>query len=198
MSLTTDRGSQLRLGLYFAAILTLLAVYWLPQTHRVVREDMTTALRVCGFNPPGRTGGPNEAYAAAHPDDDAVQVALAGSRDPRKGESQNRSTVRYLAPLLDRYPRSVLVRAAIVRYATGFNSATAAERKEFARAAAEGERLEPDNAVFPAMAWVLASSEGDTRRADQALLRAAAKSRWDEHVPEEVQGRWRLAKGDGG
>lgn len=196
MLLTQSRRKHWRLGLYSAALFSLLAVYMMPRTHRVVREDLTTALRVCGFNPPERSGRPNEAFAAAHPDDDALQVALALSRDPQIGETQDHAHVRNLVPLMDRYPRSAIVRTAVLRYAVLKKSIAAAFRKEFYRAASEGERLEPDNAFYPAMVWALDWEKPISPGATRALFSAASKTRWDEHVREEAEGRWRLVQGD--
>ena len=64
-----------------------------------------------------------------------------------------------------------------------------------------GERRDKDNAYWPAMLAVTAFSVGRDEDGQEALTRAATKSRWDSYIYEEVLGQWRLlstAYGDNG
>lgn len=56
---------------------------------------------------------------------------------------------------------------------------------EFDRVAAQGERLDPDNAFFPMMRAVGYFAGKRDREAVQALLRASRKSRYDDYTNEE-------------
>lgn len=189
MNLPTKRSAGRRIGLYAVSVGCLVSCLFAPATRNVAREDINTALRVCGFRFQVERFPSPDAYAAAHPADDAVQAALAMSGDSRQGESLFRAYVKRLEPLLDRYPRSAVIRAAILRYSADKKGLSSDERSATERAAREGEALEPDNAVYPAMCWALIPGRTDSK---QALLRAARKTRWDEHTREEIEGRWRL------
>jgi hypothetical protein len=127
MESTRARISVLRPVLCVAAIIALLAALVLPQTHRIAHEQIAFVLPVA---PPviepvrqlvgGRITPGVKArmanYAAEHPDDDAMQTALATLGPLYLDENPMRASVRHLAPLLDRYPRSVIIRAAVLRY----------------------------------------------------------------------------------
>jgi len=62
----------------------------------------------------------------------------------------------------------------------------------FDRDAATGERLEPDNAFFPTMRAVGCFAAHRDDEAISALLRAADGRKWDEHLADELDGKWRL------
>ena len=70
--------------------------------------------------------------------------------------------------------------------------ATPAEFAEFDRAAAEGERLDPDNAYFSIMRSAgLYASHHDVD-AVSAVLRAGSKSRWNDYEMDDIRGAFRL------
>ncbi|HEY3415219.1 MAG TPA: hypothetical protein VGM51_19460 [Armatimonadota bacterium] len=199
---TTGRSRWVS-ALYILAIATLLGVMASPSTRRVAREHTAFMLPVSQppLEPVRRLVGSSAAFgvpsqltsfAAAHPDDDALQVALAVATVHRPGESTFRPWVRNLARLLERYPRSATVRSAILRYTEGLSDATAGEWAVFDRAAAEGERLEPDNAFFPLSAAQGFDARGLEAESRSALLRAGKCSRWDDHIRDEAEGTWRL------
>lgn len=62
------------------------------------------------------------------------------------------------------------------------------------RSCAAGERLDPDNAYFPAMAAVGHLSLNQDREAQAALHRAVEKPRWYEYIDVEAAGRVRHAE----
>ncbi|MCW3050927.1 MAG: hypothetical protein JWN14_97 [Chthonomonadales bacterium] len=62
----------------------------------------------------------------------------------------------------------------------------------FDNAAAQGEKLDPDNAYFPLMrAMALFDAKQDAEGLD-AVLRAGQKSRYDDYTHEEAQATWAL------
>ncbi|HVK02119.1 MAG TPA: hypothetical protein VM490_01470 [Armatimonadaceae bacterium] len=63
----------------------------------------------------------------------------------------------------------------------------------FDGAAEAGERLDPDNAYFPAMRAVGYFAAGRDADAVAALERAGRCSHWNEYISEEMRGRWDLA-----
>jgi hypothetical protein len=63
---------------------------------------------------------------------------------------------------------------------------------------ATGERLEPDNAYFPAMRAIGQFGARQDALAIESLIRASTKSRWDEHIADEVNGKWRLSETESG
>lgn len=200
-------SGRFRFALYIAALAALGAVLVWPPTHRIAREQIAFVLPAAptAMEPVRRMVGGEikpavltrlAAFAAEHPDDDAMQTALATLGPPQPGENPMRAKVRHLAPLLDRYPRGVVVRSAVLRYTMGFahefTGATAAEWAIFDRAATEGERLDPDNAFFPLMSAQRLDAGGRKSEATQALLRAGRCARWREYIREELEGMWRL------
>lgn len=62
------------------------------------------------------------------------------------------------------------------------------------RSCAVGERLDPENAYFPAMAAIGHYALGQDREAQTALARAATRPRWREYIEVEAQGRVRRAE----
>lgn len=73
-----------------------------------------------------------------------------------------------------------------------------ADLAAFDQDAATGERLEPDNAVFPMFRAVGYYAANRDREAIEAIERAARCARWDEHLSDEVTGKWRLAETETG
>ena len=71
---------------------------------------------------------------------------------------------------------------------SGYKEAWAA----FDNAAAQGEKLDPDNAYFPLMrAMALFDAKQDSEGID-AVVRAGQKSRYDDYTHEEAQATWAL------
>lgn len=70
---------------------------------------------------------------------------------------------------------------------------TARQLDSFCDAASAGERLEPDNAYFPFLRAAGLLAAGKDQAGMDALQRAGACTRWDEHITPEVTGRWQLA-----
>ncbi len=62
----------------------------------------------------------------------------------------------------------------------------------FDEAAAEGERLEPQNGYFPAMRSIGLFAAHRDDEALAAIHRASAKTEWREYSDDEVRGSWRL------
>jgi len=60
--------------------------------------------------------------------------------------------------------------------------------------AVQGERLDPQNAYFPAMQAIGLFAAHRDSDALAALHRAALAPRWEEYTREEVEARWRLAE----
>lgn len=71
---------------------------------------------------------------------------------------------------------------------------SAAAWAEYDRTAAEGERLDPDNAFFPYMRAVGLFGIGRDAEALAAVARAADKPRWDDYGWDQTQARWRVLR----
>lgn len=203
------RGSAVT-ALSALAILTFAAVLLAPPTRRIAREQVACMLP--GERPPlpalnhlyGELPGygPSEnerAFAASHPAAVAVQINLA-IRQATGAPSTNwcYQYFRSLTPLMDRYPRRAVVRAAVVRYGSSLcfvhSPATADDWTLFDRAVSEGRRLEPDNAFFPTMNAIGLHQRGRESEATESLLRAGRLNIWDDHTREEVEANWRLSE----
>ncbi len=68
----------------------------------------------------------------------------------------------------------------------------------FDKDAETGERLEPGNAYFPFMRAVGYYAGEREDKAIETLFRAANGRRWDEHIADEVTGKWRLLETETG
>jgi hypothetical protein len=173
---------------------------------------------------PGAVASANRAaraYAARHPNDFPIQMACAiryGTDTAASGEEgKPPSFLEHLRPLESRFPDSPSLYANLLRFdtqgtimlhrvesdllngdpvRTHYGSNPKPEQlAEYDRWAAEGERLEPDNAYFPFMRAVGLYA---ARRDDEALAairRAAGRSQWEEHYQDETEGMWRLVEG---
>jgi hypothetical protein len=157
------------------------------------------------------------ATAARNPDDYRLQLADALTHPPAAAPLTSDIKVARLRELTARFPDNPSLYAAILRFAThdqvkiyrdeeallrgnpapqhGVREAhdnTPEHLAAFDRDAAEGERLEPDNAYFPMMRAVgLFAAHRDADALD-ALGRAAQKPEWTEYYNEELEGEWRL------
>jgi hypothetical protein len=158
------------------------------------------------------------AAAERHPNDYQVQIARAIQRAYEQEQAaQNRATpdmrVRNLRALTPRFPNSASLRAQILRYATMIevrlhrddgdyllgggrrpnwvlpvNPSAPASLAAFDRDAAEGERLDPDNAFFPFMRAAGLFEARRDREALAALHRAAEKTRFEDYCADETMG----------
>jgi hypothetical protein len=150
---------------------------------------------------------------------DAMAQVSAVVRDlPEPGpEPPPRDTLSGLLPMTTRFPRNPAVIAATLRYAAGANirihrteldalgtadglrtSRTVEGPLEghyatFDRLAAEGERLDPRNAFFPAIRSAGLYAAGHDDDALRSMIHAAALPQWNDYVADEVSGAWRLA-----
>jgi hypothetical protein len=157
--------------------------------------------------------------AARHPEDFELQLADAVTQDNgwRLGSFLK---VHRLRELANRYPGRPTVHAAILRFSTmaeirirrpedgwptgneakalppkpDFPQSTPALLSAYDRHAAEGERLDPDNAYFPFMRAVGYFAGDRDAEALSALERASRKSQWSEYYDDEVHARWKMAE----
>lgn len=194
-----------------------LALLLSPATRWLVRSQ----LAACGltFQTPAaqvrRADEARRTFVASHPDDLPVQMAAA----PQGGDRASR--VAALRALAARFPDSPSLYADMLRRQIGDsqnNVGVYLSREEdyalsstppkdykvppppnpallaaFDRDAAQGERLDPDNAFFPLMRAVgLFAARRDAEGLD-AVRRAGTKPAWREYMEDEVNGGLRLA-----
>lgn len=159
-----------------------------------------------------------EETAAQHPDNYLFQLAAVVTVNAAKEPLTSVTKVDRLRALEARFPNRPSLYANILRYATqdqvvihrdepamltgepapqlGTDRQTQSSTPEplaaFDRDAAEGERLDSDNAYFPLMRAVglFAAHRDDDALA--ALSRAAQKPVWAEYYNDEVEGEWLL------
>lgn len=152
------------------------------------------------------------AAAARHPNDYAIQLADVLMSSPGVDRAASDAKVTRLRTLTARFPNSPSLRASILRFASLHqihiqepdvatmqasrvppeDRDTPEQLAAFDQEAAEGERLDPENAYFPLMraAGLLAAQR--STEALEAVHRAAEKPRWDDYAYEEPVGEWRL------
>lgn len=194
-----------------------LALLLSPATRWLVRSQMDA----CGLTlrtPGAQVRRAEEArrnFVASHPDDLSVQMAAA----PQGGDRASR--VAALRALAARFPDSPSLYANLLRRQIGDSQSNVGvylSREEdyglsgpppadykvppppppallaaYDRDAAQGERLDPDNAYFPLMRAVgLFAARRDAEGLD-AVRRAGAKSVWREYMEDETNGGLRLA-----
>ncbi len=145
--------------------------------------------------------------AQRYPEDEKMQIAFYVFTEPINALSDQ------LRDLLDRFPQSPSLHAAILRY--DCINRIRFERRElhllfesqplktfhkpdlkhfvaFERVAANGERIDPNNAFFPVMrAFALFAVHRD-EEALRALVRTSKKQRWDDYTSDEKEGLLRL------
>lgn len=196
-------------------VLIALAVYpgtgWLLRQHLGLRQDADIVQSLIAPTDGGMYARLESGFrqvAQQHPNDYQVQLAWAviSSSDSREARMQN------LRGLLDRFGDRASLCAHILRYSTvsGVHIRRREEMlgvgtplppqpppppevlAEFDRVAAQGERLDPDNAFFPMMRAVGYFAGKRDREAVQALLRTSRKSRYDDYTNEEPQSLIRL------
>jgi len=157
-------------------------------------------------------------YALTRPEDFTIQLADAVTYSP-SGDLNYTQKVANLRELATRFPDRAAVYANILRFST--QGPVMVHRREdglfvsrydrpftftpravepglleaYDRDAAEGERLDPDNAFFPLMRAIgLLRAERDSE-ALAALHRAAQKPLWQEYYEDEVDGEMKLQTG---
>jgi hypothetical protein len=158
------------------------------------------------------------AIAARHPNDVQMQIADATTVPPAVDPIKTPDSIVKVArlhALATRLPDSPSVYANAMRFATqgmvlvhraetsefegekpysrGLQPAKADDLAAFDHDAAEGERLDPDNAYFPLMRVI---SQFDNHQDDEALAslkRASNLPTFREYYIDEVEGQWRIA-----
>lgn len=168
--------------------------------------------------PPAAERRRTEAYrrvAARHPNDIGIAMAAAVEPVPFSMTEFNKGIVANLRPLLVRYPNSPQLYAALLRNGSQCLGEVGDEYKagkpefqamrdaidpkpartlprvsfaEYDAWAAAGERLDPDNAFFPAMRTVSLFEMGQNDAALSAIERAASNPRWDNYRGDLVKG----------
>jgi hypothetical protein len=153
--------------------------------------------------------------AERRPDD--LQIQLANAADTGStSEDTSQANVARIRALASRFPGRASIYANALRWAAtslarshrpeeseltaGGSGAKAAASEPpdqaalaaFLQDAAEGERLDPDNGYFPAMASAALFALHRDAEALDALKRAAARPTWREYFDDEVRGRLRL------
>ncbi len=106
------------------------------------------------------------AMESVHPQHEAEQYDLAGSPPPAKSDKKAPSPAEL--------------------------AETAALYASYDHDAAQGERLDPDNAYFPFMRAVGLFGTHHDEEAVTAVVRAAHKPRWQEYYNDELRGQWKL------
>ncbi len=156
--------------------------------------------------------------AIRHPDDYRLQLADALAYPPATGLLTSKVKVERLHELAARFPDRPSVYANLMRFTTqgevqlyrdeeslltgdpvphhktvqGNPQNTPEQLAMFDAAAAEGERLDPDNAYFPFLRACGLFAAHHDEDALAALRRAAEKSQWHEYYQDEVEGEWQL------
>ncbi len=156
--------------------------------------------------------------ARRHPNDLALQFADAVIASSEQGHATLDIRLRRLRELTRRFPERPTLYAAILRFATrdqvriergeeGGQSGPPARHENLApprarntpealaafdRDAAEGERLDPDNAYFPFMRTIGLFAAHRDAEALAALQRAAHEPNWSEYANDEIEADWKL------
>ncbi len=168
-------------------------------TYRLTRQDVESERRALS------------AAADWHPDDHQIQLAHALTAESGSAERLER-----LRALVSRFPENVSLYANLLRYEMSAvkvrrdaeywldnqpvpgnardraRPASPEQLAAFDRTAAEGERLDPDNAYFPLMRSIGLFAAHRNEEALAAIQRASKKLRWEEYHQDEVAGSWRL------
>lgn len=170
---------------------------------------------------------PSERYAQSHPDDYPIQLvraldaAASAPTTAQAGGTVSDHRLAHLRALEARFPNTPSLRANILRFAMTGGTWTASEGDwaldglpkpkhgdqnppppaqlaAFDADAAQGERLDPDNAYFPFMRAVGLWTAKRKTDALAAIERASHKPVWREYIEDEVAGHWRAAQMNGG
>ncbi len=206
-------------GLTFGVIVALLII---PATRYVVRTQTALVvpirppmalLHFVGSHEADTTAVEKEIrdYASGHSDDFRVQ--LSSALQPRNSSKEKVAALRALE---SKFPQNASLYANLLRFetqatVTGLRrdeedlliadpttskqpgrTVSTEHLAEFDRDAAEGERLEPDNAYFPLMRSIALFAGHRDSEAIEAIQRAAEKRRWVEHYEDELYGHWQV------
>lgn len=200
-----------------AALLVWPGTRWLVRTQAacIIPGPATAWSAASGLNSggPGAVARLTHAEAARLPEDYPVQLADAVLVGHSVGYMRNEKIVN-LRNLARRFPTRPSVYANTLRFATqgpvlmhrdegnvmvtGAPEHTNARQSDpaqiaaFDRDAAEGERLDPENAYFPMMRAIGLFDAHRDAEALQALHRAAYKPLWIEYYEDELEGEIRL------
>ena len=121
-----------------------------------------------------------EGVTQQNPSDVALQIAAA---------LHSMNSVRQLRALTPRFPDNAALRAHILRISAMTMHPNRVPDAEAAALydgdAAQGERLEPNNAYFSMMRAMALTAQQKDDQAIALLLRAADKTGWDDHASEE-------------
>ena len=191
---------------------TLLTLAVLPATGWLLRQQARSLLRPA-FLTDNREARERR-VAETHPGDYQLQVAQALAA-PLTGNTTSAQKIQRLTALTERFPNEPSLYAHILRYYT--TGAVGLHRQEqdelsseppvrkdkpkqslpadlaaFDAAAAQGERLEPDNAYFPFMRAAELYEAGQDAEAIFAMHRAGQKTRYEDYAGEEFKARDRF------
>lgn len=200
------------------ALGVLVALLLSPQTRWIVRSE----LDACGLTlqTPGaqvrHADVARRHFVAAHPNDLPIQIAAAPW-----GDNDRALHVAALRALVPRFPDSPSLYANLLRYQVGDSESRSGvylSRVEdwfssdspprgykappppvpallaaFDADAAQGERLDPDNAYFPFLRAVGLFAAHRDAEGLATVQRAGEKSTWREYVGDETDGSLRLA-----
>lgn len=219
---TTPRYLPRLIGLSLGVILALLiwpATGWLVRSQVALFLPVPASVAPFGVTPAAgeytRQHFPET--AARHPDDYLLQFAAAVTVPPAEGPLTSEVKIGRLRELTRRFSDRPSLYAALLRFAvleqvrverdetyslTGETPPahhaaskpcnTPEQLAAFDRDAAEGERLDPDNAYFPVMRSVGLFAAHRDAEALAALQRAAEKPTWTEYYRDEVEGDWKM------
>ena len=170
------------------------------------RDAETTA------RPPAWAVRRREEIVRSRPDDYAIQLANALN----SGDAAE--VLGNLRALVQRFPTRPELRAHILRYACmrqvhirrdeesllsgttptpptfPYTPPTRQDLEAFERDAADGERLDPQNAFFPLIRAIGLTAAHRDSEAIAALKQAGEKPKLDDYIADEVRSRWRLSE----
>lgn len=210
---TSSRKRFRPAALALATVLILVALSITPTLGWLVRAQV--AMSQLGANPflGGDTAGATERLALRLPNDFPVQLVRA----QQTADQTTTGRLRAVRALETRFPNTPSLYANALRYAMqegrwgtsdgdwalddikpprGWrkvnSSLSPAQWAAFDRDAAQGERLDPDNAYFPLMRAVGLFGAQRNTEALAAVERASQKTAWREYYQDEVEGHWRV------
>ena len=197
------------------AVGVLLALLLAPQSRWLVRCQLAAVGFSLGtpFGSAAQEKETEQQVAAAHPNDYQMQIAA------QHGEDNASQYVAYLRTLTPRFGNNPSLYATLLRFQTGSRDSrqgvylSRSEEGEpgvgvadatppppapallavFDADAAQGERLDPNNAYFPLMRAVGLLAAHRDAEGLEAVQRASTKPVWNEYLSDETTGRLRLA-----
>lgn len=198
-------------ALALSILVTLLVA---PQTRWIVRQQAATEFLPHDLWETLRSADAEQKALLEHPGDVGLQTAVAFRVPPPAGMPDSTGRVQQLQKLILAFPNSSTLYAHLLRYMTTGqihvhrdeeylltgdtpppNKPTPPKPEQLAafdHAAAEGERLEPDNAYFPFIRAVGLYAQHQDEAAIAAIERAAQKPHFEDHSREEATDADRL------